>query len=183
MSGPPSPEPPVQSLGSVAFGSLLASGIKLVRFVLDTLRRSDVEDGVSLLVLGAAVALKCMDFVVEYFNVFAFTEIALYGLDFMSASKAAWTLLHKCGMDAIINDDIIAGALFFSSLLVAACTGFVGATWAYLIGVKSFIWGAALPCAFAGFIVGVSTMNVVEVGLMAVRAFVRGVYCQFPSAR
>ena len=137
--------------------------IKILRFILDTLRRSDVEDGVSLMVLGAAFALKCIDFVVEYFNVFAFTEIALYGLDFMSASKTAWTLLHKCGMDAVINDDIISGALFFSSILVAAMTGFVGATWAYLIGVKSFIWGAALPCAFAGFIVGVFTMNIVEV--------------------
>ncbi|RUS12905.1 plasma-membrane choline transporter-domain-containing protein, partial [Endogone sp. FLAS-F59071] len=42
----------------------------------------------------------------EYFNYYAYTQVAIYGKDFCTAAKDTWTLIKDRGIEAIINDNL-----------------------------------------------------------------------------
>ncbi len=67
--------------------------------------------------------------------------------------------MQNCGLDAIINDDIIGGTIMFSACIVAALTGFCGALWAVFAGIDNWFWGVGLPCSLVGFVLGVITLH------------------------
>lgn len=48
--------------------------------------------------------ISCIEDLVEYFNQYAFTQVAIYGKDYCTAAKATWELVKTKGVDAIIND-------------------------------------------------------------------------------
>jgi len=149
------------SMGSICLGSLITSFVKALRTVLDAARKSN--DGTpTLTVLVAALLMRWLDLVVQYFNVYAFTHVAVYGKPYVESAKDTYKMLKECGVDAILNDDIVGGALLMGSFLVACMTGFVGGSWAYVLGIEKWFWGVGLPCAFLGFILGICTMNAVE---------------------
>ena len=155
------------SLGSISMGSLLTSIIKTIRVVLEGLRRSNNGEP-SFTVIMAGVTLKWIECIARYFNSYAFTYIAIYGKNFTTSSRKTWDLLQKCGLDAIINDDIIGGTIMLSAFLVASMTGFLGAAWAVSIGIKNWFWGVGLPCSLLGYILGVITFNVVESAVLSI---------------
>ena len=61
--------------------------------------------------------LSCLDKLVTYFNVYAFTQVAIYGKTYCEAANDTWALFKRVGMEAIINDDIIGGVLAFASII------------------------------------------------------------------
>ncbi len=72
----------------------------------------------------AVFCLYCLDCcmamiegLAEYFNHYAFTQVAIYGKDYCTAGKDTWTLIKSRGIDAIINDDLISNVLGLGSLL------------------------------------------------------------------
>ncbi len=104
----------------------------------------------------------------RYFNSYAFTYIAIYGKNFTASAKKTWDMLRKCGLDVIINDDIIGGTIMLSAFLVASMTGFVGAAWANILGIENWFWGIGLPCSLLGYVLGVITFNVVESAVLTI---------------
>jgi hypothetical protein len=87
------------SFGSVCFGSLLVALLQLIRLIL----RCSVRRGT----LAAACVDCLLSFVeelIEYFNRYAFTQVAMYGKDFRSAAKETWSLMKSHGVDAVAND-------------------------------------------------------------------------------
>jgi len=60
---------------------------------------------------------------VEYFNHYAYTQVAIYGKDYISAAKDTWRLIKSHGIDIIINDNLIGNVLVMGSLLVGVVTG------------------------------------------------------------
>ena len=76
--------------------------------------------------------------------------------------------MQNCGLDAIINDDIIGGTIMFSACIVAALTGFCGALWAVFAGIDNWFWGVGLPCSLVGFVLGVITFNVIESAVLSI---------------
>jgi len=94
------------SLGSIAFGSLIVTILELVRFLLNLASQSAADDGnreslslafgekvhetadsvrspaaLAILACCAACLIGCIEGLVEYFNKYAYIEIALYGVD------------------------------------------------------------------------------------------------------
>ena len=144
---------PAQNLGSIAFGSLVVSFIKWVRMMLEAAKRSN-QGSPNFTVLTAAILSRLFEYIFDRFNHYAFAYIAIYGVSFADASQLSWKLIKKCGLDAIINDDIVSGAMTLGAFLVGSVTGFVAATWAYLGGIEQWFWTVGLPCAVLGFTLG-----------------------------
>jgi hypothetical protein len=65
----------------------------------------------------------------EYFNHYAYTQVAIYGKDYCEAAKSTWNLVKTRGIDAIINDSLVGVALGMGSLVI----GLLGAAFACLI--------------------------------------------------
>ena len=118
-------------------------------------------------VIIAGVTLKWLQIVMSFFNSYAFTFVAMYGLNFTKASRRTWKLLRSNGLDVVLNDDIIGAVLMFGAFLVGALTGFCGAVWAYMVGIESWFWSVGFPCALLGYVLGVATLNVVESAVLS----------------
>jgi hypothetical protein len=101
------------SLGSLAFGSMLVALLQAARAMLESARREERRGGcAAFLMCLAACCLQCIENLIRYFNSYAYVEIALYGYDYITAAKRAWSLLKARGFDAVINDDMTGFAVF-----------------------------------------------------------------------
>jgi hypothetical protein len=63
-----------------------------------------------------------MEALLEYFNHYAFTQVAIYGKDFCTAAKDTWNLVKQRGMDAVINDNLIGNVLSSGDTPFSPCT-------------------------------------------------------------
>jgi len=107
------------SLGSIALGSLIIAVVKAMRAMVNSARNAEHP-------IARCIVLCLLDMLeraVTWFNIYAFTQVALYGKPYMQAASDTWQLLKTSGVSALINDDITGPVLFFASLM----TGLVGA--------------------------------------------------------
>ncbi|KIJ55624.1 hypothetical protein M422DRAFT_151670 [Sphaerobolus stellatus SS14] len=98
------------SLGSIAFGSLIVTILEVVRTLLRTARHAADNDGNPALACLACCAECLIGFIeglVQYFNRYAYIEIALYGKAYIPAAKDTWRLLSDRGITAIVNDSLV----------------------------------------------------------------------------
>jgi len=110
------------SFGSICFGSLIVAVLKTLRFCVQAFCR----DGY-LACFGYCI-LACLENIARYFNHYAYTQVAIYGKSFVRAGKDTWSLFKRCGLEALINDDLIAYVLFFGMLFVSLLS--FGFAWA-----------------------------------------------------
>ncbi|KAF9972161.1 putative choline transporter, neither null mutation nor overexpression affects choline transport [Actinomortierella ambigua] len=114
------------SFGSVCFGSLLIALLQTLRYILDS-ASNDSDDGfMAFIAMCAACILSCIEGLVEIFNKFAFTQVAMYGKPFIVAAKDTWELIKNRGVDAVVNDTLVGRVLGMGSLLVAILSGLYG---------------------------------------------------------
>ncbi|EIN11911.1 DUF580-domain-containing protein [Punctularia strigosozonata HHB-11173 SS5] len=119
------------SLGSIAFGSLIVTLLEVIRMILNAARNSAQEDGNPALAIVACIAeccISCIEGAVEYFNRYAYIEIALYGKPYIQAAKDTWRLFKDRGIDALINDSLVNITLTWGSYVV----GILCSLFAYL---------------------------------------------------
>ncbi|KAJ3236454.1 putative choline transporter, neither null mutation nor overexpression affects choline transport [Chytriomyces hyalinus] len=119
------------SFGSICFGSLLVSIIRTLKFIAQMAKNDSASDGNILCCIVAMCfecILACLADILDYFNKYAYTEIAIYGKSYCEGGKDAWNLFKYKGIDMIINDCLIG----------------------YVLGMGSFL--SAILCAFAGFL-------------------------------
>lgn len=116
-------------MGSIAFGSFIVAVLDTIRAGLRILQQYEQGQGDSI---GAAIAccaqccVGCISNLVEYFNRYAYIEIALYGKpvsyerrlgdaladgalgsQYIKAAKDTWNLFKDRGIDALVNDCLI----------------------------------------------------------------------------
>jgi len=136
------------SFGSVCFGSLLVAILKTIRLLLRMMMEKASDTGacgmVAMCILCCVEALVGMiESLLEYFNEYAYAQIAIYGKKYTTAAKDTIQLLKQSGMLAIINDMLINPVLvmtsFFSGILVALIVGLLS---------RSVLYG------FFGFLIG-----------------------------
>ncbi|KAF8586325.1 DUF580-domain-containing protein [Ramaria rubella] len=117
------------SLGSIAFGSLIVTILELIRLILNAARQYANADGHPVEACIACCAecfVGCIESLVQYFNRYAYIEIALYGKPYVTAAKDTWRLFQDRGIDALVNDSLVGMTL----------------TWgAYIIGLLSSLFG------------------------------------------
>lgn len=88
------------SLGSIAFGSLIVTLLELLRLILQMIRNNAAQDGhpvEAILACCAECCVGCIEGLVEYFNRYAYIEIALYGKPYIEAAKDTWRLFVDRG--------------------------------------------------------------------------------------
>jgi Plasma-membrane choline transporter len=117
------------SFGSNCFGSLLIAIIQTLRVLADQARMDAQQEGESFMYI-VACCLECIlqifGDILEYFNRYAFAQVAIYGKDYWSAAKDTWQLCKTRGIDAIINDSLIGNVLGVGTIVVGMLTSFAG---------------------------------------------------------
>ncbi|KAJ3340942.1 putative choline transporter, neither null mutation nor overexpression affects choline transport [Gonapodya sp. JEL0774] len=112
-----------------------------LRAIAQNARNESARDG-NIIGVFIAACLACLlqmlGDLVEYFNVYAFAEVAIYGKDYCSAAKDTWNLVKRKGVDAIINDSLIGNVLGMGTLLIGVLCAAVGGLYvAFSDSVKS----------------------------------------------
>ncbi|KAG5416760.1 PNS1 [Candida metapsilosis] len=106
--------------GSICFGSLIVAFIQLVRQLLNIVRSQFVDSFAgecALIIVDFIVGF--IDWLVQYFNRYAYSYVALYGKPYIRSAKDTFDMFRFKGMDALVNDMFINVALNFYSLFVA----------------------------------------------------------------
>jgi hypothetical protein len=152
------------SLGPNCYGSLLIAIIQTIKALADNARHQEGGDNIACVIILCCISciLGLIQDLLEYFNKYAFAQVAVYGKDYCSAAKDTWNLCKSRGIDAVINDSLIGSVLgmgsFFVGILVA------GAAALYL-RLDSTINGSAInyiiACVCAFFI------GLVEFGVLS----------------
>lgn len=116
--------------GSICFGSLIVSLIQLLRSFIQILKQNafgsgDYCAGCGFLILDFIIGI--IDWMVRYFNHYAYCYVALYGKSYIRSARDTFDLIRFKGMDALINDCFINTSLSLYSLFV----GYIVALLAY----------------------------------------------------
>lgn len=155
------------SFGSICFGSLLVAVLQALRAVVkqarESARRSD--NG------AAACALCCLeciinqlDNLIQYFNMYAYTHVAIYGKDFMSSAKDTWKMFCDRGFEVLINDDLTGLVLTMGCFLGAIVSCLVGGGVGFALADNTqYTWETLAAVSFLiGFVMTGLIMGVVQ---------------------
>jgi len=96
------------------------------------------ENGDGMLMCCAECILGCIEWLVEYFNKWAFVYVGLYGYSFMDAGKNVMTLFRSRGWTTIITDNLIDNVLAMVSVGVGILTGVLSIVVASAFGLQQF---------------------------------------------
>jgi hypothetical protein len=147
------------SFGSNCYGSLLIAIISTLRSLANSGARN--ENGtVNFLACCLACILSYLQDILEYFNKYAFAQVAIYGKDYCSAGKDTWKLFKERGIDAIINDLIIGRVLGVGALIIAIINTLISL--AYLAIAKSTSPLTMVAAGIIAFIVGIMEFSVIH---------------------
>ncbi|KAF8070149.1 plasma-membrane choline transporter-domain-containing protein [Lyophyllum atratum] len=119
------------SLGSIAFGSLIVTLLELLKMLLNMARNNANADGhpvEACLACCAACFVGIIESMVEYFNRYAYIEIALYGKPYIQAAKDTWRLFKDRGIDALVNDSLVGMTMTWGGYII----GLLSSLFAYL---------------------------------------------------
>ncbi|EIM79183.1 DUF580-domain-containing protein [Stereum hirsutum FP-91666 SS1] len=179
------------SLGSIAFGSLIVTILEVMRLILQALRNNLYDSDHPIMAVVACCAdcfVGCIEGIVQYFNRYAYIEIALYGKPYVQAARDTWSLLKDRGVDALVNDSLVGTTLTWGAYAIGMLCSLFG--YLYLrytdpsynsegqytapILLYSFLIGAQLELTLSSAIqAGVSTIFVglgEDPGVLAIRA-------------
>lgn len=123
------------SFGSIAFGSLIVALLDLLRAILHVIQSYESQEGNIFGMIVACIAqccIGCIAWAVEFFNRYAYIEIALYGKAYLPAAKDTWRLFKDRGITALINDCLVNNIWAFGSLAVGALCSLI--SFGYLKG-------------------------------------------------
>jgi len=165
------------SFGSICLGSLVVSVIRALRLGASAASRRTAPGVIRSCLL---CALGFLDVLVRFFNQYAFTHVALYGKHFTSASRDTWALLVRCGIDVLVQKDMIGSVLMMGCLVG-------GLTNTLLLGA----WGRAvfdgdvhewLPVAWIVFLIGAGAQLLVSSVVESAVSALYVCYAEDPNA-
>jgi len=175
------------SFGSICFGSLIVALIQTLRYLIR------VIFGNSYLRCFLDCILGCIDNLVQYFNHFAYAEIAIFGKSFCQAGRDTWNLFLNYGIDIIVNENLI-GNVLYAGIFVAALGSFgIGYGIAYfnadsdealyLISVAALFVGGTILVVLCDVIDSGATANIVCMAEspMTLKRTNPALYAQFQS--
>jgi len=151
------------SFGSICFGSLIIAIIQTLRAIANMLKnQANDEDNVILTIIACCIEciLSCVQDIVEYFNVYAFTEVAIYGKSYCEAAKDTWEICKARGIEALINDNLIGNVLTLGGLSVGCLSTVVTVAIGFLgLGIKEV--SALIIYGILAFLIGMMIFSVV----------------------
>jgi len=151
------------SFGSICLGSLLVAALKTLRAIVRSMRTERNQ----LLVCVADCIIGVIDNLIRYFNMYAFTQVAIYGKSYCKAASDTWSLFQSHGFEAIVNDNLISGVLLMGALLGGIVCSVVSGVISLEVVREYWITCAILGFAL-GFVITMTTMEVVESGVATI---------------
>jgi hypothetical protein len=154
------------SFGSICFGSLIVAVLEATRAVVRQAREQARRSNNG----GAACALCCLecildslDRLVQYFNLYAYTHVAIYGKDFIGAAKDTWRLFCDRGFEVLINDDLTGLVLGMGMMIGGVVSSAVGAAVSVVMidNPTTEVWGSIAAISFLIGLVMTSLMMAV----------------------
>lgn len=124
------------SFGSICFGSLTISIIQTLRQIISIFKYIAKTDDDTFMCIGTCCLECLLKFVIDlisYFNIYAFTEVAIYGKAYIQAAKDTWTLSKDHGVDALLNDELIGNVLLAGRLSVGFISSLATCSIAYFV--------------------------------------------------
>eukprot|EP00163_Fabomonas_tropica_P004247 TRINITY_DN1374_c0_g1_i8.p1 TRINITY_DN1374_c0_g1~~TRINITY_DN1374_c0_g1_i8.p1 ORF type:complete len:371 (+),score=100.83 TRINITY_DN1374_c0_g1_i8:658-1770(+) len=158
-----------KSFGSICFGSLLVAIVQTMRFIVQRLKDQARQDRNGAMLLFACCLdcmLSCLEWLVRYFNRYAFVQVALYGKSFIHAAKDTYAIMQERGIDMLINDEISGQVLFIAALVTGLAAG--GIVGLVMLSMKGPWLAAALISFVVVFLMMMVTFNVVTSAMAAV---------------
>ncbi|KAL0581874.1 pH nine-sensitive protein 1, partial [Marasmius crinis-equi] len=147
-----------KSLGSIAFGSLIVTILELIKMILQAAQNSANSEGhpvEACLACCAACFIGCIQSLVEYFNRYAYIEIALYGKPYIDAAKDTWRLFKDRGIDALVNDSLVGMTLTWGAYAVGMLTSLFAYLYLKITNPSYNINGQyTAPVILFGFLIG-----------------------------
>jgi len=151
------------SFGSICLGSLIIAVVKALREIAENGRRS--RNGFVRCCI--ICVLNCLENLITYFNVYAFTHVAIYGSTYCQAAQQTWDLIKGRGFDMLINDNLIGGVLFLGCLIVGFVTAGVAVLIGHLAWKLEYWYLFAFLGLFVGLAISICTLEVVESSVAA----------------
>ncbi|TFK75449.1 DUF580-domain-containing protein [Pluteus cervinus] len=119
------------SLGSIAFGSLIVTILETIRILLRAIENNASVDGhpvEAILACCAGLLVGFIENLVEYFNRYAYIQIALFGKSYIPAAKDTWRMFKDRGLTVLVNDSLIGMTMIWGAYAV----GCLSSLFAYL---------------------------------------------------
>lgn len=113
------------SFGSIAFGSLLIAIISTLRYFANMLANSR-NAIVQIIGIILNFILGIMEGILGFFNIYAFTQVAIYGKNYCTAAKDTFDMFKSRLGDTIINDNFVSTLISFSAFLGGLLGGIIG---------------------------------------------------------
>jgi hypothetical protein len=105
------------SLGSICFGSLVVGAVQSVRSM-GAMANQQSRGGyrqregmVAVLFCCCSIAGALCERIIQFLNMYAYTQVAIYGYSFVTASKACWSLLLEVGLLPLLHSKLLQGVL------------------------------------------------------------------------
>jgi len=154
------------SLGSICFGSFIVAFLEATRAIVRMAKSAATRNNnivVAILLCLIECWLGILERMIRYFNKYAFTQVAIYGKDFITAAKDTWDLFKHRGFEMLINDNLTGMVLFMGCVIGGAITGLIGGLWAYSFDHSNDVWlPVGIVCFIIGYFMVLLTMTVIE---------------------
>eukprot|EP01060_Flectonema_neradi_P004646 TRINITY_DN1301_c0_g1_i1.p2 TRINITY_DN1301_c0_g1~~TRINITY_DN1301_c0_g1_i1.p2 ORF type:complete len:218 (+),score=39.24 TRINITY_DN1301_c0_g1_i1:921-1574(+) len=154
------------SIGSICFGSLVVAIIRTLRAMFRAARR-----GNSFIGLLVDCLLGCIASLMQYFNDYAYVQVAMFGKSYLTAAGDTWKLVKSgTAWDALINDNLTDFVYIVLIVFVTAIVGCITAVFGHLSSWDHITWdwaGFIIGCVVA-FLITCITMKVIYSGVLTI---------------
>jgi hypothetical protein len=120
------------SFGTVCFGSLAVAFVSTIKLLLrsSSAGRSSMAGGAG----GGGGACGPLLGLLEVYNHYSYTQVAIYGYSYRDAGRASFALLKRVGLLPLLNNMVIAIVLLVGKLLAGAVAAGIGVALAIVGG-------------------------------------------------
>jgi hypothetical protein len=146
------------SLGSICLGSLIVAVLQAIRQVV---REAVNSRECGMLSCFLLCLLDWIESLVRYFNMYAYTRVAIYGLDYVQSAKETWQMFVDRGFEVIVNGDLTGMVLGMGALIGGVVTGVVCGIWARAMDVYAWIFVAIIAFVI-GYVMVYLIMTVIH---------------------
>eukprot|EP00850_Spirogloea_muscicola_P021163 SM000239S08068 [mRNA] locus=s239:19317:22680:+ [translate_table: standard] len=151
------------SFGCVCLGSTCVAVLGGVRELVNVVRHGS-EDANSCIFACSKSLLSVVDSIIQYFNKWAFVQVAVYGKGFVSAGKDTWDLFKSHGAESLVNDDLTGRALYSGCFLGGCLTSLLCGGYTFHKH-HEYTTGVSVISFFIAFYLIYLTLVVVESGV------------------
>jgi len=107
------------SFGSICFGSLLVAIIQTLIYIV----KLGAGDGNDFSRCIAECILQCLEELLEKFNVYAFTHVAIYGTSYVDAAVQTYHMVKNFGWAAYFNDALVWPCITITTFVATIIVG------------------------------------------------------------